>query len=773
MHRGIMAIAILLSYIAYGQTHTLSGSVVDGDGAPVAFGDALLFAIKDGTLINYTTITDGIFFFEGIGQGGYRLRISCLGFSDESRVLEVHENKELQIQMTENVTELDAVELRGSKNVFSNEHGNLKVNVDNPIFSSIPDALDLLSRLPNLQLSPDRESLTVIGKGTPLIYLRNQQISLEEFAALPVEGISSIEIINNPSAKYEAAGRAVLLITLKPNLSEGIKLNVSETASSKRNFNHFLNTNGTYRKKGLSLRGNLALNHLQTWESNGFEFQIPAQDIQTDYLALMRANTRLQTHMGAGLSYQFNDTDYFSLGTLLKLQTDKFPIDTDTFLAQGTSADFIVSQTLNDNTKDFFSGNLNFNKQLGENLNVFLGGQYSSFVQKLDTDISNDFNSTGFVPSQSRQQKYQLDALAFRLDLESAFTHGARWELGFNVNEARAKARTQVQAIGDADLDTDYRYEEGIFGVYAQFSGKMRKKVGYSAGLRMETNLVQGKFTDAPNFLVDRKNTNFFPKMRLSVPIDSTKSITLNYSRSIERPNFSNASSITTFINPFLEFSRNINLKPTLIDEVSMNFQYKKSSLGFSYYQQKNPIYYSVFYDEEADRAIFGPVNLGEQSGWNLNVNVPISYRKWTASFSMVLTNNNITDPEAAMAKAKPFLYYYSSHQFRITKDTIISMDGWGLTKREEGIFKRNALFVMNAGISQTFFKKLQCSLRFNDIGRAMRFEESYVINGIRSEGIFFTDAQEIALTVKYALGKIKDPDLKNRDIDQNLDRIK
>lgn len=773
MHKSILAFALLLSYFTYGQDHTISGKVTDEDGVSVAFGDVLLMSRTAGTLIAHTTLSEGVFFLEGIKQGDYRLQISCLGFMDEVRALEVHGNVELRMQLTEDVTALGGVEVRGSKSVFSNENGNLKVDVENPVFSSIPDALDLLSRLPNLQLSPDRESISVVGKGIPLIYLENRQITLEEFAALPVDGISSIEIITNPSAKYEAAGRVVLLITPKRNISEGMRSQFSETASLKRNFNHFLNANGTYRKNRLSLRGNLALNHLQTWESNGFKFQIPAQDIQTNYLALIRANNRLQTNMGAGLTYQFNDTDYFSVGALLKLQTDEFPIHTDTFLAQGSSEDFIVTQTLNDNTKDFFSGNLNYNRKLHRDLNVFLGAQYSSFVQGLETAIFNDFNNTGLVGSQSRQQKYQLDAVALRLDLERTFDKGALWELGFNVNEARARARTQIQTSNAPDLDTDYRYNEGIYGAYTQFSAKIGEKITYSTGLRLETNVVQGRFSDAPNLLVDRKNTDLFPKMNLSVPIDSIGSIALNYSRNIERPNFSNASSITTFINPFLEFSRNINLKPTFTDEFSLNLQYKKSTLGFNYYQQKNPVYYSVFYDTGANRAIFGPVNLKEQSGWNMNLNVPITRGRWTGSVSMVLTRNKITDPEAEVSGAKPFLYYYSSHQFRMAKDTIISLDGWGMTKRREGIFERNALFVLNAGISQTFFKKLQCSLRFNDIGRTMQFEERYGINGIRSDGIFFTDAREIALTVKYSLGKIKEPVSKNRNVDQNLDRIK
>ncbi|MEM9658140.1 MAG: outer membrane beta-barrel protein, partial [Planctomycetota bacterium] len=90
----------------------------------------------------------------------------------------------------------------------------------------------------------------------------------------------------------------------------------------------------------------------------------------------------------------------------------------------------------------------------------------------------------------------------------------------------------------------------------------------------------------------------------VGVKLDSTKSLQFNYAKTIRRPNFRNTSTITVFINPFLEGSNNVNLIPSITEELSLNFQWKDKTLNFRVSEQQNPIYYSIRYDEQADRAV-------------------------------------------------------------------------------------------------------------------------------------------------------------------------
>src|SRR5436189_5476600 len=98
---------------------------------------------------------------------------------------------------------LDEITIKKETKAFSNKDGNIKVDVANSIFKASPTVIDLLAKLPTVQISADKETLTVIGKGEALIYIDGQRGTMNDLNSLSVEDIKTIEIINNPSSKYD------------------------------------------------------------------------------------------------------------------------------------------------------------------------------------------------------------------------------------------------------------------------------------------------------------------------------------------------------------------------------------------------------------------------------------------------------------------------------------------------------------------------------------------------------------------------------------------
>lgn len=754
--------------------YTISGRVVGEDGNLIPIGDVLLYDVNQDKLIKYTQLLDGSFLVEDLPESDYHLKVSVLGYQNFEKTILLDKNRKLQITLKESTTELEEVEVVAAKNPITNKDGNLKIDVKNPVFSAIPDLLDVLSKLPNVQISANRESISVIGKGNPLIYLGGQRISFEEFTALPVDNIDSIELINNPSAKYEAEGRAVLLITRKKDLRKGVKVNTSETASFRRNFNNYLTSNGSYSNGKWVIQGNFAYNDLGQWESHTFAFDIPEEHIFSDYLVLIPLNKRKEINSGLGFFYPLEKDNYISFNTTFKRQTNKAPIETETFIESEEGEDNIISDSKNDNTKDYFTSNFNYNKRMAKNFNLFTGFQYSSFKQTLDTEISNNFNEGGFNLNETRGQEYKINSLAFRVDLEHNISDKLKWELGTNLNEARADAFTEIQEIEDSAITIfDFDYKEQLHSAYSTLSGSIKNWVDYNLGLRVEYNKVKGQLEDDVSPLVERENTNLFPKAGLKIKIDSTKTVSVNFVRSISRPNFSGTSTIRTFINPFLEGVNDVNLLPTLTNELSTNFQWKNKSIYVTYYQKTNPTYFTIQYNEAFEKAILSTINLDKESGFYVGLTLPFSHKKWTSTNTISLNYNKIRDNTAAIGDTNPYIYAYSNQQFKIGKDTTIAFGGWLLTKRQEGIFERNSMLVLDATITKTLFKKLYCAIRLNDITRAMNFEERYAINGVEAEGVYFVDAKEVAFSIKYVFGNTKGLKFKNKDIDENLQRIK
>lgn len=773
LKHAIWLVLLGMQFLQGQEQISLKGKVLDGDNVLIDIGDVLLLVPETRELVSYTTLTHGDFVFKEVPKGEYLLEISALGYATFSKKYMFRDSLEVVIQLEEETTDLENVEVVASKNPITNINGNFKIDVQNPVFSAMVDPLEVLMKLPNVQVSLDRESISVLMKGTPLIYLGNQRISFGEFAALSVDSIESMELINNPSPKYEAEGRAVILIQLRKSNDKGTTVTLGETLSFRQNTNNYISTNGNHSNGKWNLRGNLNYNTIGQWESNTFAFAIPAENIRSDYLVLIPDNKRMQINSGMGFYYPINTNDYISLSTIFRRQTDDAGFETSTFLQNGGETNEITSETENDNRRDYFSANFNFNKRLTENLSLFTGIQYSSFDQKLQTDISNNYNNEGLVLDQSRNQDYKIESLAARMDFEQVISDNVQLDFGTSWNEAKADAFSQIDQPESANENvTNYDYKESLYAIYANAASSFGEKFKFNLGARAEYNQVEGRLEKDLQPLVERENTRVFPKVGLNFTIDSTKTLSLNYSRNINRPNFSRTSSVRVFINPFLEAGNNVDLIPTITNEISTNLQIGKTSVFGGIYTNKNPRYFMIGYKENDSAALLAENNLDEESGYYLGLTVPFSHKIWSSTNSVSMTYNKIKDSSAVFAKAKPYLYVYTDQQLRVAKDTIVSVGGYALTQRKEGIIERNGMVVLNASVTTTLFEKLQCALRFNDITKAMNYDESYSINGVEAHGTYYADGREMALSLKYSFGGAASNTFKNKDVDENLDRI-
>ncbi|GAA4276508.1 outer membrane beta-barrel family protein [Aquimarina mytili] len=754
----------------YSQSYVLSGNLFDQDNQPIETGDVLLFD-QTQKLIKSTIIIDGKFSFDTIETDTYTLSISSLGYKTELRTVQLDSDKTMAIVLKETTVALDEVTVKSTKSNFRIENGNIKVTIENSIFESLSTPTEVLSKLPGIQISPDQESISIIGRGSPLIYVDNQKIDLDQLKSLSTESIKNIEIIDNPSAKYEAEGRSLILITRKQRKDDGYKIQLSEIASFKRKFSNYAQINANFKKHTLELRTNFSYNQLGFWESVDSKLIIPSQNI-TSQQETKATGPRPQFIWGGDFFYQLNPSDYISGQVNYRAHIDRFPVVTNTILDVNQVKDFIISDSQNNAPRSFLSSNINFNKKLTNTSTAFLGIQYSNYTRDLKSLISNNINQTGFAVSQNRDQQYQINVLALRVDLEKKLSKNTTLEIGASLSNGDAVAFSDFEFFTPRGrITSTYDYEEDIYASYIQISGNI-KKISYSAGVRSEVNTVKGGFRNDQEVLIDRKQTRLFPKIKVTIPIDSTKSMTLNYNATINRPSYLNASSISTFINPLVEFSRNVNLKPTTTEEVSTNFQYKKYDLTLSYFKTKNPVFFSPIFDSSENRIISSPQNFEEESGYSLQLRNTTTYKLWTMINAVTANYSKINDAAALLQKTKPYIYYYSNNEFKLNPKTTIAFNFWGLTKRYQGVFKRNSIFVLGASLSRTFFKDFQVTINANDIFRNMNFRDQYTINNITSEDIFYVNAQEISFSLKYSFGKENKSSFKNKDIDDNLNRM-
>jgi hypothetical protein len=760
----LSSIFIFISTTIFSQnSHNLNGKVTNEKNGQVTVGDVLL--LHNNSIVKYTSINNGNFLFEAILQGNYTLKISGLGYETYIQKVILDKNLQLTVTLKEATTKLDEVTITATKKLIENKNGNIVANIEGTLLSKESNTIDLLSKLPSVQVSPNRETISLVGKGNPLIYLGGQRISIEEFGSLQVDDIKTIEIINNPSAKYESEGRSVILITRKKSTGKGTKVSLTETASLKNYFNNYLSTNLNTKNNNLELKFDAAYNQLKVWESNSLDYEVVDQNINSNYL-VKAVTIRPQFVFGGGLYYQLNPTDYISMSTRYRTQKDPFFIKTNTFLNENDVENNIYSYSDNVGIRRFSSSNINYAKTINKKSNLFTGIQYTYFKNKIENYIKNTYDNPFQETFFDRVQDFEVGSFSFRSDYDISFKKDNKLELGINYVNTSSNALIEIE-----NNTTKYKYIENNTAVYSQFSSKI-KKVNYSFGLRAEKTKVKAGFIQSNDLTIDRNNTFLFPKGNINFAIDRTKTLSFNYSKTISRPNYSSATSTVAFINPILEFRGNISLKPTLTDEVSAIFQYKGKSLTAQYTHMKNPVHYSLIYDTIEKTSVMFPGNFKEEYGFALNLSLPFKYKFWSSDNLINLNYNTIDDVRVVSLKTTTYLYLYTNHQFKINNTTSFNLNGWTLTNRQEGIFDRKLVYAINATFTKKLFEKLDVTINFNDIFNTMTFKESYQLQNIKAKSVFFSRSYEFAISLKYSFGVIKSS-YKNKDIDNNLNRIR
>lgn len=744
------------------STFSLAGKITTPQKSDRLIGDVVLF--KHGAIIKYTSIYNGNFYFDQLKQGKYQLKIYSLGYKTLVRDLDLTKNTNLILALEDSSNVLDTVEVTATKTLIEYKNGHMIANVENTILSKESNSIDLLSKLPRVQIGADRTSISIIGKGNPLLYIGRQRISIEQFENLQIDDIKTIALINTPSAKYDADGRSVILITLRKNTNNGISLITTETAAFKTYFNNRFATNFTTKNNGLELKFNAAYKQLKIWESNGMEYSALEKNTSSNY-HVEAVTTRPQFVFGAGFYYQLNSSDYISCNSSLKTQKDPFYIDTNTVLKTNETINNIESYSDNIGQRFFNSSNINYVNAIDSTRNLFIGLQHTAYSIKIDNTITNTYSNPIQKTALTRFQDFNVNVLSAKADYDISFKKESKLELGTNYTKT-------ISGLFDDTQDTTslYKYHEHNLAAYSQFTGKL-KQLNYTLGLRIENTKVNAGYPQNTPNLINRDNTFLFPKSHINFPLGLNKTMTFTYAKSISRPNYSTAASTAAFINPVLEFRGNLALKPALTNEVSTVFQYKDKSLTATYTHIKHPVHYRLSYNETL--SVMQPYNFNKEYGYTLELSYPVKYSFWTSTNQISLNLNTITDDKALQVKATPYWYIHTNHQFKINTTTSLNINGWALTNRHEGIFNRQAIYVINASFNKHITPKLDLTISANDIFNSMVYTDRYLYDAVKVKSVFYTDVNELSIALKYKIDTLKTVAFKNKNIDNEMNRIR
>lgn len=210
----LQLILILISSFAFAQEkYSITGNISSENKSKTIHAKVILYDEFQNVIQTIETKNSN-FNFENLEPKTYSISVIYDNKIQDEEPFYLNENKTFHLNIDETV-QINEVVINGKKETFKIENGNYTIDVANSNFNKLATTKELFSKLPSVMLGADQETLTIIGKGNPLLYLDDQQVDFSTISSLAIEDIKSIEIIKNPSAKYEANGRSVVKINLK------------------------------------------------------------------------------------------------------------------------------------------------------------------------------------------------------------------------------------------------------------------------------------------------------------------------------------------------------------------------------------------------------------------------------------------------------------------------------------------------------------------------------------------------------------------------------
>lgn len=666
MRKKLLFIALLTTQLQRSYSQTLTGQVSDDTGKAIEFANVTLHRAADSVFVK-GEITDnqGQFRFENLKFGHFFVRITQIGyqrFSSPVFVLNA-ENSAInlrRIQLRQDEKTLNEVTIRTTKPFIERQLDKIVVNVENSIVSAGSTALEVLERSPGVVIDQN-DNLSLKGKQGVIVMINGKPsvISNQDLAnylrGLPANTLEKIEIIANPSAKYDAAGSAgILNLVMKKDQSLGTNGSVSLSygqgvyakTSEGLTFNHrnkkvniFGNYNYAYRK---------GFSHL-ILDRNFYKNGVLEGVFDQDNFIKFPFNTHT-----ARLGLDYNLTKKSIIGILVTGLDNRFESlgDTRTNVLNQNRAfvryDFNINRS-KDHWQNYAT-NLNFKHQFndkGQELSV--DADYVHYQNTSDQRFNTDFLD---LSNQKVSPTYillgdvagQLDIKSVKADYTQPLKNKAKIEIGIKSSFVRADNdlkyfnASEGKPVLDPSQSNHFIYDENINAAYFNYA-KEFKQLNFQLGLRTEQTHIKGNQL-ATQSKFDTTYTRLFPSVFISYKYSKMHQWGFSVSRRIGRPSYKQLNPFKFYINnstysegnPYLQpqFTYSFEVTHTFKDQITTTFSYSKTTNNIT----------EVIVPVEGQEKITVQTNrnLTEFEFWGINISAPIQVTKWWNSTNNINT---------------------------------------------------------------------------------------------------------------------------------------
>ncbi len=733
------------------QAQQIKGKVIaEGDG-PIEKTSVTLLNVKDSSIAKIsTTNSQGVYSFTAVNNGTYFVSVSAIGYQNgRSKSFEFSGSDITvpQIALIKAVTQLQGVTVTARKPLVEVKADRMVVNVEGTVNATGNDGIDLLRRSPGVLVDKD-DNISMAGKNGVMIYIDGKPSPLRGadlgnyLRSMQSSSIESIEIITNPSAKYEAAGNAgIINIRLKKDKSLGTNgtLNAGYNIGVLPKYNGGISLN--HRNKKVNIFGNYNYNHGMYYNKTSIYRE--QADSAFDQHGIMRSG-RDGHNFKAGLDYFLSPKSTVGLMTNGTFSDNSFSNDGPMSISYKPTG--VVDRILKANTDAKGKrNNINYNANYryvdtsGRELNVDVDyGNYKIDNKQYLPNIYYRADGTTKINENIYRilSNSAIDLFAAKADYEQRLGKG---KLGFGGKAGYVQTKNKAQTnnvINNVDQEDIYKsnnfnYKENINALYINYN-RAFKGYALQVGLRAENTVSKGRSMNPAlhyDETINKNYTDFFPSAAITFNKNPMSQFNIAYSRRIDRPAYENLNPFEFKLNDYLYMKGNTDLKPQYTNSFSVTHTYKYKLTTKLDYSHVKDMFAQFIDTTEKSKAVQTTKNLATQDVVSLNISYPFMYKQFMAFSNL---SANYSHYKASYGQGREIdrgnfgLTYYLQNTLKFGKKKDWTGELTGLYISPfiwQGMFKGRAMGSVDLGLQKNILAgKGTLKASVTDIFKTMHF---------------------------------------------------
>jgi hypothetical protein len=788
----ILTIGLFTTITALAQNASkVSGQINDNNGKPLAAATIMLQKAKDSSLVK-TAVTNasGNYEIAPVKPGSYFVSATSAGMKKTSSpVFEVKENENATAPalVTQPVPkDMAGVTVSSAKPMVEVRADKTILNVEGTINAVGNDALELLRKSPGVMVDKD-DNLSLAGKNGVQVYIdgKPSPLSGADLAAylksMQSTQIEAIELITNPSAKYEAAGNAgIINIRLKKDKSIGTNgnVNVGYGIGNYSKYNGGLSLN--HRNKKMNVFGNY--NYNTGINEMNFKLYREQGDSIFDQKNRILMRNKYGHNYKAGADFFINKKS--TIGFILNGNSSKSLTETEgpmyiIYKPKDSLVKVLKASSDNDSKRDNINVNLNYRYAVSGGNELNIDADYGNFKIRSNQFQPNDYyDATGSIKQFSNVYRMisptNIDIFSVKADYERNFKKG---RLGFGGKIGFVKTDNDFRRydvygnneVYDKVKSNRFKYSENINALFVNYNRAFKGfmlQVGFrventnsdgnSTGLQYDTAILAYKKYDSS---IHRNYTDLFPSFAFTFNKNPMSQFGITYSRRIDRPAYQDLNPFEFKLNDYTFMKGNTQLRPQYTNSFGLTHTYKYKLNTQLNYSHVKDIFTQLPDTTDKSKSFITKKNLATQDIVSLNISYPYQ-KKWYSFFVNVnsyysIYKANFGGGDRNVNLDVFALSFYMQNSFNLGKGFKAELSGFYSSPTIwQGTFKSIAMYSIDGGLQKNILKgKGMLKASVSDMFRLMKWKGNTGFSGQFNEASGRWESRQFKLNFTYRFG--------------------